>query len=260
MEFNFALHGQENFRLLELPPELVQLLESEQPPHLSLKSYVQDPSSSDDATSGHAVLCTDDKTFQIRQRQSSNSVFIIKPYLEKQANLPSSKLATSLLAIAQCRNTLELHVHDSAPSLILERLIPVFDADTEKSSLSDANTNINSKLAIFKDIPASKAECEAAWQEICAFELDGIPWRPDATTLKRTWEILQSSAATHDISLDQPFVMMPLEKEMEEDGGILPIFYAVIANLSTESPTAIEHGDCKHMVPSFKSCANVDSY
>ena len=61
---------QQPFKLLELPTELLALLESSDPPTLTLKS--------DPATS-HALLCSPNATYRVQQKNSSNPLMILKP-------------------------------------------------------------------------------------------------------------------------------------------------------------------------------------
>ncbi|KAL4968416.1 putative sister chromatid cohesion protein Dcc1 [Aspergillus stella-maris] len=82
---------QQGFRLLELPPDLAELLASEDPPVLELKSPSPSTTAapSTTATNGtgtapnpatdYVNLCTANKTYSIRQVHSSNSLHILRP-------------------------------------------------------------------------------------------------------------------------------------------------------------------------------------
>ncbi|PWY89010.1 hypothetical protein BO70DRAFT_393529 [Aspergillus heteromorphus CBS 117.55] len=90
---------QQSFRLLELPPDLADLLTSENPPTLHIKS--PQPSSSfptSIATStpqprDYINLCTGSKTYRIRQVQSSNSLHILQPSNAASSRIPEAELA-----------------------------------------------------------------------------------------------------------------------------------------------------------------------
>ncbi|KAL6886218.1 hypothetical protein HDV57DRAFT_489967 [Trichoderma longibrachiatum] len=56
------------YRLIELPPELESLLESENAPVLTLES-----------SEASALLKTPDKTYALRQKNTSNSVMLLSP-------------------------------------------------------------------------------------------------------------------------------------------------------------------------------------
>lgn len=91
---------------------------ADMPESLWLKS-AESSSASDESKqpSPSAVLCTDGHTYQLRQVQSSNSVFILQPSESRRGDdLLSSQ---SLLAIAQCTSTLELISSDTTASFAL---------------------------------------------------------------------------------------------------------------------------------------------
>ncbi len=155
---------QQNFRLLELPPSLLSLIASKDPPKYVLFLNVRDlqdadmpeslclksaesPNANDQSKQPglSAVLCTDDHTFQLRQVQSSNSVFVLQP---SESHRDDNKFpASSLLAIAQCTSTLELVPSDSAASFasvsrLLKTSLPPYNGiDT------DVELDTNSMLA-----------------------------------------------------------------------------------------------------------------
>ncbi|KAF9883428.1 hypothetical protein FE257_003469 [Aspergillus nanangensis] len=139
---------QQGYKLLELPPELADVLSSSDPPIIELKSPI--PSSLDagseaqDPTLRDTVnLCTATQTYQIRQVQSSNSIHIIRPSNgaddrvqlgdinivvagEEDAHLD---LVDSITTIAKCGSTLELYEPPEGFSAVpyLLRLLRVFD-------------------------------------------------------------------------------------------------------------------------------------
>lgn len=87
-----STHPQTAFKLLELPSELLALLESSTPPTLTLKS---DPNTS------NAVLATPDKTYRIQQKSSSNPLHILRPTVGGGGE-------EGVTIIAKCGDTLEL--------------------------------------------------------------------------------------------------------------------------------------------------------
>ena len=160
---------QQNLRLLELPPSLLALLVSKDPPKyvpalsvylsqfentadtsesLWLKS-AESPSADVDSKQSrpNAVLCTDDSTYQLRQVQSSNSILILQPSESRGSDneIPSP----SLSAIAQCTATLELIASDTAASValisrLLRQSLPLYngiDTDVEL----ETNTTFSSR-------------------------------------------------------------------------------------------------------------------
>ena len=131
---------QQNFHLLELPPSLLALVASKDPPKYVLTLAVDEnstdtfeslwlksaePSSANvdsKQPSPGAVLCTDAQTYQLRQVQSSNPIFILQPAESRRGDneIPFPTLS----AIAQCTATLELIPSDTAaPFALLSRLL-----------------------------------------------------------------------------------------------------------------------------------------
>ncbi|KAH0569233.1 hypothetical protein GP486_000050 [Trichoglossum hirsutum] len=166
-------HNQESFRLLELSPALLAALESENPLTITIKSA---PVTSSASTPSHAVLCTTDETFQLRQVHSSNSVFLIRP---SQHNGSTEEVYQSpgLCTIASPKVTLELHRVAISSVSHLKKLIPIFhapedgDGDSEMTSWPTGFEK-QSRIEIFADVPTCEEECRRGWTEIVAFELD----------------------------------------------------------------------------------------
>ncbi|RKU47157.1 hypothetical protein DL546_006845 [Coniochaeta pulveracea] len=88
-----------SYKLLELPPELVALLESDTPPVLTLK-----PSST------AALLKTADKTYSLRQKNTSNALILLSPSGQACPATESdlANAAEGLKAIATVHDTVEL--------------------------------------------------------------------------------------------------------------------------------------------------------
>lgn len=100
-----------------------------------------------------AVLCTDDHTFQLRQVQSSNSVYIVRPSesLHEDHEIPSP----SLSAIARCTSTLELVTSDTAASFamvsqLLKESLPQYEGIDTDISL-ETNSSFSSKMEAPRD-------------------------------------------------------------------------------------------------------------
>ncbi|KAK1755595.1 hypothetical protein QBC47DRAFT_380741 [Echria macrotheca] len=92
-----APHGR-GYKLLELPPELVTLLESDNPPTLTLHS-----------TPTAAILKTpagpnaNAKTYSLRQKNTSNALMLLEP-----TDPADSNSTTGIRAIATVHETIEL--------------------------------------------------------------------------------------------------------------------------------------------------------
>ncbi|KAK2812975.1 hypothetical protein FQN50_000996 [Emmonsiellopsis sp. PD_5] len=124
-------HPQRNFKLLELPPELVELVTAKrdgdgdggQRVRLSLKSSPAPPSPSASTStsppqSAYVNLCTPTQTYLIRNVHSSNSIYLIAPSRRTTSSAEDTDAAQAgigvldrndcVTAIARCGATLEL--------------------------------------------------------------------------------------------------------------------------------------------------------
>lgn len=262
---------QQQFRLLELPPELLELLESENPPEyvqtglsllsrtqadrhrLSLKSSTPSTSPST-STSDFVNLCTPTKTFLLRQVNSSNSILLIKPQGEEE----------SITSIAQCKSTLEVQAMDANTStnsalLPLLAALPIYDESDiridERTEDDDHPLPVaevmQERLKVFADIPFSVVECERAWTDICAFvyknkESGAIGChRPSARAKLMAWEKMVEGATLHGIDLGRQFLVDDLWSAVIEEAEHTVIdeypfprslFDAIVRRLVDDSP------------------------
>ncbi|KAI9667617.1 MAG: hypothetical protein M1821_000433 [Bathelium mastoideum] len=204
-------HSQQNVRLLELPPALLELLTSPDPPTIEIKSSAPplSPTTPSSTPSANAVLCTPTQTFQIRQVQTSNSVFLTGPYLPPSSSTstntqsppnasfssyPPPEPQPGIRAVATCAHTLELLPQPASLATAkwhLAQHLPTWSGP-ESDSLLTATTSSPSNLtraAVFASIPLSPAECHNAWTALCAFEeaAQGRCWLPTAGARLGAW-------------------------------------------------------------------------
>lgn len=206
------------------------------------------PHGSSPATT-NAVLCTNDRTYQLRQVHSSNSIFLLKPSeatnSSEDGNIPTS----SLSVVAQCKATLELTPVATSAVQYLKECLPVYAYSwgVSNSTISLSSTleaaAARSKLAVLDDAPLSTGEFESGWIEICAFETGGQAWRPLASTLYGVWKSVLSAAAVNELKLDDGFPTSSITSMVEEDGYSTTLLMAVLTRLSS-SEDFISH-DCK---------------
>ncbi|KAJ4327836.1 hypothetical protein N0V84_001798 [Fusarium piperis] len=83
-----------NYRLIELPPELQSLLESDSAPVLTLES-----------SDTSALLKTPSKTYALRQKNTSNAIMLLSPTPSTQEN-PEQGISI----VSTIRETVELEV------------------------------------------------------------------------------------------------------------------------------------------------------
>ncbi|PTB39169.1 hypothetical protein M441DRAFT_59256 [Trichoderma asperellum CBS 433.97] len=81
------------YRLIELPPELQSLLESDNPPVLTLES-----------SETSALLKSPDRTYSLRQKNTSNSVILLSPLAS------STSSNQGIAAISTIHETVELEL------------------------------------------------------------------------------------------------------------------------------------------------------
>ncbi|KAJ5098179.1 hypothetical protein N7532_005180 [Penicillium argentinense] len=261
---------QQGFRLLELPPDLEELLTSKDAPLLELKSpsfalaqAVKDPSAQE-----YVNLCTPTKTYRIRQVHSSNSIHIIQPshgeisqedikVVEEEAgeggglNLPDE----AVTAIAKCGSTLELHVPEGGFSAIkfLEKALRLYDPrsgddDGDMTMGENASEGVLSvtqhrelRDQVCADIPVSAAQCEAGWLELCAFvygKQEVSCWRPSARMRLNVWKRFVEGALLQGIDLEKQFLVGDLWKSVLDDDSDppfpRPLLEALVRRLCTE--------------------------
>lgn len=231
---------QQNFRLLELPPSLLALVATRDPPSLWLKS-AGFPNAYNDSQQPNAVLCTDNRTFQLRQVQSSNSVFILQPS-EKSCGDNQSP-TQSLSAIAQCTSTLELVPLDTAASFatisqLLKNTLRAYkgpDMDIGLGQDTKVTGECKDKDAILYDAPFSKDEVNEIWKQSCAFEAFGRPFLPTPSALAMVWKSILSAATIRGVNLEKRFDLNSLAEMVTSDGFPWELVTAVVAQLVSDN-------------------------
>lgn len=172
------------------------------------------------------MLCTPTKSFQIRQVQTSNSVFVTQPTLAAHGNdIPSP----TTCAIAACTATLELHPADASAVAHLEDALPVYDM---AGGEVDTTHNGKTKAAAFADIPLSDGQCEHAWTELVAFESSGNSYRPSVNTLRQVWSSINAAALAEGMKLDSQFLGYDLAELVREEGYPTSLAQAIFGHLA----------------------------
>ena len=213
------------------------------PESLTLKSAT--PNSSSQA-SANAVLCTDNQTYQVRQVQSSNSVYVLQP---SETSPEDGFIPTiGLSAIAQCTATLELIPEPASAIPFLKQTVPVYSGPEggTQSPTASALLEKKNKHAILERTPFSLGEFNKACEELCVFEVDGQAWLPTASMLANFWKSIISGATVGSVNLGGSFSIATLSRIVEEDGHPTALFRAVIDRLSSNDVDLMD--DCK-LVP-----------
>lgn len=187
----------------------------------------------------YAVLCTPNKTFHLRQVQTSNSLFVTQPqYLDSHGNdIP----VPATCAVASCPNTLELHPSDASAVDLLHEALPIYDI---VAGDVDATGNGKSKDAIFDNLPLSDAQCQAGWNELMAFELDEDTYRPSVNALSQVWRSINAAALAEGVRLDSQFLTEDMATAVAEDGHPSSFAKAVLRHLSNDEQDAAGPWSC----------------
>ncbi|KAK5009105.1 sister chromatid cohesion protein-like protein Dcc1 [Cryomyces antarcticus] len=227
----FSLAGtQQHFRLLELPPALLELLCSPSPPALSIKSEAVQA-----GKPSHIVLCTPTETFQLRQVHTSNSVFITQPASS------GGSLASGVSAVATCSAFLE--TSSSCPPIsakeYLENVLPVYHSPSTTSQAYAGGNSLKhgtNKSQIFANIPLSDAECNQAWIELCAFESEDLKASlvPSPSALTAVWRCIMEGTTAESVDLTSMFQPSDLHEHSTDDGWPKELLEAVFVKLALE--------------------------
>ena len=167
---------------------------------LQLKSTEGAPGES----GGNAVLCTSDKTFSIRQKNSSNTVYILSAK-ESVADEGDYLPETRSEAISEPQSTLETTpVAQSTAAAHITQLL----AKLTTAGLVKGSSNCFDKSQLFANLPFSDAECEAAYRELAMFEdsEDGHCVLPSAPLKLIVWRRILENAQAGGIDLTGPLL------------------------------------------------------
>ncbi|MCJ1245509.1 hypothetical protein MMC30_002713 [Trapelia coarctata] len=228
---------QQSFRLLELPPQLLELVTSSTPPILYLKSEPTRSSTNGD-TGPNAYVCTNDHTFEVRQVQSSNLLYVVQPSGDVASAENEGSILPGISVIGQCKAFLELVPAPTAATKFLEQVLPVFDDSHPVPG--DHST----KRDLLADAPFSAGEFEAAWMDICAFEsnpwsLGRRAWRPSAPLVLDHWKYFMSAVTVDEIDPTSLFSVNDVANSMQEEGHSLDLLRAMLQRVSSTLENAM---------------------
>lgn len=184
------------------------------------------------------MLCTPNRTFQLRQVQTSNSLFVTQPALETHGNeipIPVTR------AIASCTATLELHPSDASAVASIREVLPVYDIIAGDV---DATGNGKSKAAIFNDIPLSDGQCQSGWDDSIAFEHEGSSYQPSANALAQVWKSINAAALAEGIKLDSQFLTDDITRAVAEEGHPPELVEAILRRLANEGQESVGPWSC----------------
>ena len=196
-----------------------------------MKSAALNPTEDSSQTPRNVVLCTDNQTYQVRQVQSSNSVFVLQA--SKTEPKDDDIQLPSLSAIARCTATLELIPAMPSGAAFLRQAIPVYrGSEDDDERLEPEASESKCRAALLEDAPFSSGEFEKAWKELCVFEEGSQAWLPTPLVLFGVWKSMISAATVRSIDLGEDFSIAALRGTVEEDGHSSALFQAVMNKLS----------------------------
>lgn len=189
---------------------------------------------------GNAVLCTANKTFNVRQKNSSNSVYILQP----SKNLPDLPSITGVEAMAKCQSTLELTVcKASAAAAYMKRMLPTYFSN----GFANSETALE-KHQLFDGIPFSREECEDAYRELAVIRHpdSGMCFRPTAQVKIQVWHAIVETAVAAGIDLTLPVVGKDLLSLIDGDKHDSTIAEAVLdaVTLPSDGASVIDAERC----------------
>ena len=247
-------------RLIELPPALLSLIESDSPPMCvgpsfscscpsafeistladyflhtcSLKLKSTPPSST---SGGHAVLCTPSETFSIRQVQTSNSIYLLQPHVPTPAT-PPPDLDTfpeiplpGLTIVSTATSYLELLPSTPSPVPHLYQTLPVYhgwdtDESNDESGMETESPASEGYASLLEHAAVSDGEFLRAWTDTGGFELSKVPHRPSAAVSLQLLNKISVASTISAISLtnsSKPFTTFTIWNAIDEDSLPIPL-------------------------------------
>ncbi|KAI9883591.1 MAG: hypothetical protein M1823_004644 [Watsoniomyces obsoletus] len=230
-------YAQQEFRLLELPPKVLDLITSD----AKIKLFVKSPetpagsSSSPGANADRAVFCAGVYTYHLRQLHSSNSMLVVRPQL-----ISSIDDRPGISVIGSPKSTLELHEADVYAGQYLDDVLAwyhgpgVEEGDVTGLPSSSTVAAGRTKEKIIAGIPVSDEECERSWWMMCAFEDGNVAYQPTPLALTRLWASLCTALSSEGQAIDGSLERAGLWELIRDEGYPQPLLEAMMARISTD--------------------------
>lgn len=186
-------------------------------------------------TQEYVNLCTQTKTYGVKEVQSSNSIMLIRPEKDNRKAAGGDEEEDTVTVFSQCWSSLELHDFEggvASAASFLEKSLPVyhplgddednimyFDEDTTSTAVTGIRNKRSPKGAVLSDVPMSPAECELGWIEVCAFVHadEKKAWRPSAEAKLEVWKKILEGSVIQGIEVDKQFLVKDLWKAATDD-------------------------------------------
>ena len=187
-----------------------------------------------------AVICSNDQTFEVRQVQSSNILYIIQPSQTSSGNPREPSSLSGVTAIGQCKALLELVSVQTQPVQFLRNTIPIYNEKKLAPDIHRWTPEIKNKQALLTGAPFSITEFEAAWTELCAFEIDDEAWRPSASQLEEIWSSFMTATTIRGIDVTNAFQYTGRILTVEEDCWDEAMPHAILRRISSDHENIME--------------------
>jgi sister chromatid cohesion protein DCC1 len=167
---------------------------------------------------GFAVLCTENKTFQILQQQTSNPIMVIQPSADHGG----------ICAVSTCRSTLGLsqNTGESDAEAHLRDLLRLWNGTIQTGGQE------MSKMDVYENMPLSKAEIDAEWKRSCAFEKSGCCYLPTAHVLLSSWKAIADASRAEAIDLLDQSQQDTLWDAVSDEGIPKELFLVMLSRLT----------------------------
>jgi sister chromatid cohesion protein DCC1 len=190
-------------------------------------------------TPGNAVLCTPDKTFNIRQKNSSNTVYILQPGQDDTSSIAEP----GLTGISKPESTLEtLPITNFTAAAHIRRLLPVLTTTGQLTGTRDSST----KSQLLKNVPFSDSECEVAYRELSVFVQSTTDHCivPSAQLKIETWLSMLENTRANGIDLTSELdqdAMLSLKDGLEDlETGLCDAIVHSFTSTNAEGRTSID--------------------
>ena len=194
----------------------------------------------------NAVLCTSDKTYQFRQVQTSNTVFVTQISGEPGLTLDND---TTLSTISTCDSVLELVPSNEDSTSYLRDLLRMYDG-TVRIERTDSD-HPRTKKDIIADIPLSDVECQNAWTAMNAFELGENCYLPSSRILLQLWHSLLPIATAEEIDLTKEFHAEDLWTHVDQELYPRPLLAGLLDQICSPSQN-VSWDSCKSLNPTLQ--------
>ncbi|CCE62042.1 hypothetical protein TPHA_0B03700 [Tetrapisispora phaffii CBS 4417] len=169
-----------SYKLIQLTPDLLKILTNKENRNsLQFKSVSRDLNNDDETNQNNdVVLCSDDKTWLMRQMNHSNTVLLMKEFIPDEAPdsdkvpLFGTNTAPNKDYLGFVRTTFEYETQLINNPLVNLNNIPIYNGEIEFPKKSE-KLHIKDKKTILKNSLCSREEFDRRWTNIGGCRING---------------------------------------------------------------------------------------